>query len=98
MLHVTRDSVGLAFGLAEGHLRAGNEKEAEGICRRILEVEPGHAGARHVLGVSLCGRGEWEEARGIWGSIVESNPADAEGWFYLGRSWYGVGKDRKSGV
>src|SRR5262245_51056888 len=40
-----------AFAVAVGHHHAGRLQEAEEIYRQILNVEPSHAGAWHLLGV-----------------------------------------------
>jgi Tfp pilus assembly protein PilF len=40
-----------AIRLAFAHHLAGRRAEAEAICRRVLEREPRHAGALHLLAV-----------------------------------------------
>ena len=47
------------FKLARRHHRAGRLADAEQIYREILERQPNHAGALHLLGVVTGQRGQF---------------------------------------
>ena len=47
---ITRETMDAAVQDAIVHHQAGRLAEAEAIYRRVLEVEPRHADARHFLG------------------------------------------------
>lgn len=51
-----------ALSLAEQQRAGGRLDAAEGLCRRILEVAPGHAGALHSLAIVLHDKGDLARA------------------------------------
>jgi len=67
--------------------RSGQLSEAEALYRRVLEVDPGHAGARHYLGVVALQRGDVDHARELLRASVETCPDRADFWNNLGRAW-----------
>jgi tetratricopeptide (TPR) repeat protein len=67
--------------------RSGQLPEAEELYRRILQVEPGHAGARHYLGVVALQLGDVDRALDLLQASVETCPGRAEFWNNLGRAW-----------
>jgi tetratricopeptide (TPR) repeat protein len=50
------------FTLASEHLRMGNLTRARSLSRRILQNDPAHAGAWHLLGVVLAAGGDFATA------------------------------------
>jgi tetratricopeptide (TPR) repeat protein len=58
--------------------QAGRLSEAETIYRLVLEMQPGHAGSLHLLGVIDIQRGHYSEAVGKIDAAIQLNPAVAE--------------------
>jgi len=48
--------------IARGHHQAGRLAQAETLYRQILEEQPNHADALHLLGVIACQAGRYELA------------------------------------
>jgi len=46
---------------ATDHLRQGQLDEAEALYQRIIEADPEHADAHHMLGVAACQRGDFNQ-------------------------------------
>ncbi len=73
------DPLGAAL---EKHL-AGDFDGAAGICRDLLEADPGNAAAMLYLGRALFNAGEREAALAALTDAVRLDPAFAEGWYAL---------------
>jgi predicted O-linked N-acetylglucosamine transferase (SPINDLY family) len=65
------------FRDAVAHHRAGHMNEAEPRYRRILEIEPGHADALHLLGLICRQTGRLPEAADLIRRAVSANPGNA---------------------
>jgi hypothetical protein len=80
------DAVPSALKKAE-HYRLLNEaRQAESICRDVLEVEPGHKQALITLALALSDQFGGETARlaGEAMRLLEKVPDDYERWYYSG--------------
>jgi predicted O-linked N-acetylglucosamine transferase (SPINDLY family) len=75
----------LAFAVQEH--QAGRLQEAETIYRQILQVEPHHADAWHLLGVIGSQRGDHQRAVDFISRALKSRPAWAEAHYNLGNAW-----------
>jgi protein O-GlcNAc transferase len=64
--------------------RTGRLWEAEVLCRRVLQVQPDHSGALHLLGLVVSRAGQFGEAAKFIGRAIEINPDVAEYWINLG--------------
>ena len=62
--------------LALEHHRFGRLSEAEGAYRQILDIEPGHADALHLLGVSFRQRGNIEAAVDFIEKAISASPSE----------------------
>ncbi|NBC34614.1 MAG: tetratricopeptide repeat protein [Alphaproteobacteria bacterium] len=72
--------MGLASALmdeAVAHQAAGPVEEAERLCRRVLEAEPGQAEALHLLGLIAGQRGAYEEAVDLIRRAIAARPEAA---------------------
>ncbi|MDA1089531.1 MAG: tetratricopeptide repeat protein [Proteobacteria bacterium] len=63
--------------LAMGHHQQGRTDKAESLYRQILDAEPNHAEANHLLGVAASQRGDFDLAVRLIGKAIESAPKDA---------------------
>jgi len=63
------------MGAAVDHHQRGRLREAEQIYRRILQAEPGHPDALHLLGVIAQQAGQTEAAIDLLKRAIASNPA-----------------------
>ncbi len=73
-----------AFTSAMQHHRAGDARKAEEICRHILQEEPHHAPALHLLGIVAQQAGRHEEALSLLRQAVSLCPSDANYHYNLG--------------
>ena len=62
------------FGQASLAFQRGGFAEAERLFRRIIETQPGHAGALHYLGVCCYRRGDYVAAVTYIGAALDSDP------------------------
>jgi protein O-GlcNAc transferase len=67
-----------ALGLAREHLQAGRPREAEAICRAILQAEPGEFEAHRFLGVIFCSIGQPVQAEAHLRNALACRPDSAE--------------------
>lgn len=72
------------FKLARRHHRAGRLADAERIYQEILERQPNHAGALHLLGVVAGQRGQFDRAIELIERAVRVDPSYAEAFKNLG--------------
>ena len=77
MTHEPRAPAEASFDEALHLHQAARRAEAEAAYRRILEAQPDHAGALHLLGVIRQQQGCHEEALGLIGRAIEINPNKA---------------------
>ena len=73
-----------ALQAALQHHQAGRLREAEAIYRQILQSEPDHPDALHLLGVIAHQVGQDKVAVDLIGKAIEANPAAAEFYNTLG--------------
>jgi predicted O-linked N-acetylglucosamine transferase (SPINDLY family) len=64
--------------------REGRHADVQSLCRRVLAELPDLFDAMHLLGVSVLGSGQLEEARGILERAVALNPGSADAQSNLG--------------
>jgi tetratricopeptide (TPR) repeat protein len=64
--------------------RSGNLQQSEALCRQILQADPGHAAARHVLGLLAHQAGDHAGAIALIRQAIALNPAHVECHFNLG--------------
>jgi tetratricopeptide (TPR) repeat protein len=63
---------------ARAACRAGDLPTAERLCRRLVESEPGHGEAWHLLAAALQGQGKHADALDAFRKAVQLHPASAE--------------------
>jgi tetratricopeptide (TPR) repeat protein len=73
-----------AFDDAVALHEAGRLPEAEQAYRAILDVEPGHVGSLHLLGVLRGQQGRFEEAIGLLRHAIAHDPTSAEAHNHAG--------------
>jgi len=71
-------NVGEVFALAAQYQQAGNLAQAEQLCRQILQADPGHVNAHHMLGVILHRQGRAEAATIHYQQVLRLQPNSAE--------------------
>ncbi len=67
-----------ALALAVRHHQAGELSQAEKFCQQILDVNPSHADALHLLGVIAFRVGKPPEAIDLIGRAIAVKPQAAE--------------------
>lgn len=80
-------SVADALQLAMRHFSAGNRGEVEGLCMKILEVEPENAEALHLTGVLAHLAGKQALALALIEKAVRLMPSHAQFLYNLGVVW-----------
>ena len=80
-------SAGAIFGQAMGLLHLGQLDTAELLCRRIIELEPQHPDALHVLGVVALRKGRAESGADFIRKSLEINPAQPHVHCSLGHAF-----------
>lgn len=65
------------LALAITRHNAGNSLEAERLCRQILERQPQHPDALHLLGIIHAQRNDFAIAEQLTGSAAQGNPGNA---------------------
>jgi predicted O-linked N-acetylglucosamine transferase (SPINDLY family) len=73
---------------ASEHHAAGQFSEAEDLYRQILQHNPSHVVALHLLGMIACQRGDGAAALELLDRIIKINPADAEAYCSRGNALY----------
>jgi choline-sulfatase len=72
------------LSLAEVHIAAGRHAEAEGACRRALDLAPDHLEAQRRLGDLALRRNDLDGAAARYARILELDPTDAAAMSTLG--------------
>ncbi len=80
-----------AIQIALNHQKSGNLKQAAGIYRKILDVEPGNAAALHLLGVIGIQTGDFCAAAGLIEKAISVNNTVPEFFGNLGLALQGKG-------
>jgi len=74
------------FASALHYLNAGQAALAEAPLRRLLQWQPQHVEALHLLGVCLHQLGRHGEAEAAFGSVLKAAPGHAAAWANLGNA------------
>lgn len=85
-------SVPQAIKIAIEHHQSGRLPEAEDIYRQILQVEPNHADALHLLGMIAHEAGKTELAVGLINKAIAANPSIPIYYNNLGRALHDAGR------
>ncbi len=85
-------SVAQALEQAVGHHQAGHFAAAEQLYRQILQVQPDHFDALHLLGVIACQFGRPEKGAEHITAALRINPLVAEAHNNLGNAFQSLGK------
>jgi Tfp pilus assembly protein PilF len=72
------------FELAVRYHRSGNLRQAEPLYRQVLQAEPAHAAAHHMLGRLAHQSGQHQAAIALIRQAVALDPADAIAHYNLG--------------
>src|SRR5271155_3944263 len=72
------------FALAVQNQRAGELRLAQQLCQQLLQIEPAHADALHLLGNILLRQGKPKEAAVYYGRVLGLQPNDAQTHSNLG--------------
>src|SRR5271167_174190 len=78
----------IALGMRYHH--AGNLDRAEALYRQVLNADPGHADARHLLGVVAYQRGQFEQAVASIEHALTLNSNVAKYHMNLGLAYQGM--------
>lgn len=81
-----------AFEAAQEYHRRGRLDLAEPIYRAILNDNPRHAGANHMLGMALRAMGKLDEAASAYQRAIKSAPGRMESHFNLGNVLVALGR------
>ena len=73
--------------MADSYLALGEERKAEKIYRRALDLEPGHVDGRLNLGMLLVATRERHEAIALIKTVLAENPNHARAHFCLGMAY-----------
>jgi tetratricopeptide (TPR) repeat protein len=85
-------TVAEAFALALQHLQAGNLRQAELLCRQILQAYPGHADSHHLLGIIAYHEGQYSQAADSIRRALDLSPQAAVYHCNLGLAYQGQGQ------
>lgn len=78
--------------IALQHHQAGRLQEAEALYRQILQAQPNHADALHLLGVIAHQIGKHDIAVSYISQAIKNNPQVADFHNNLGEAWRAQGK------
>ena len=80
------------FEVAVQHHHSGRLADAEALYRQILATQPGHAEARHFLGVIAYQMGRPELAVDLITQAISLDPGNATAFRNLGEAWRVLGR------
>jgi tetratricopeptide (TPR) repeat protein len=84
----TVPTVAEVFALALHHCTAGNLRQAEQVCRHILQADPGNADTHHLLAVLAQSQGRLDEAVAHFQQALRFRPDFAEAHNNLGNTMF----------
>ena len=70
--------------MAAAYHESGNALQAQALCRQILQADPGHAAAHHLLGLTAHQTGNHADAIALIRRAIVLNPANDDCHFNLG--------------
>lgn len=91
---MTDPNVGLTQALEL--MRQGRTAEAGAACRRVLEREPRHFGARHLLGVTLLTQGDAAQAEREIAQAIAIDPRVAGAYYNHGNALLTLGRAQEA--
>lgn len=86
-----------ALAAAIAHQRRGDPDRAEELCREIVDAEPDHAGALHLLGILRSRRGDQDRAIALFRRAIAQAPDDATLRVHLGKALSESGRETEAG-
>src|SRR5262249_47422058 len=88
ILHPLRNmaTISQALSLALRYHQSGNLPKAEAIYRQILQVDPGHADALHLLGVMAGQAGKKDQAIRYIRQAIRARPGEPAFHYNLGKA------------
>jgi protein O-GlcNAc transferase len=89
---MSQTTIQQAFELAMQHYPAGRLREAEILCRQVLDQQPAHFGAVHYLGLVAYQVGKLDIAANLISQAIALNPNSAEAHSNLGDVLRGRGQ------
>ena len=92
MAHDPMQTMHEILGEAVQHHQSGRLSEAERVYRQIVEIDPAHADALHLLGVLLCQRGLADDAVDYIQRAIAVNNSAAVFQFNLGVAYRALGQ------
>jgi protein O-GlcNAc transferase len=84
---MSRQTIDAFLRGAVSHQQAGRFSEAEGLYLQILELQPNHADALHLLGVLASQNGQYERACQLIEKAIASSPRNPNYHRHLGRAF-----------
>jgi len=72
--------------------RAGQAQAAERHYRNFLQIQPGHGGAHHNLGLLIVQRGAPDEALAHFALACKADPARGQNWFSYAKAMLAAGR------
>lgn len=71
---------------ADAAFRAGNLEQASALAQQVLKQDPRAVHAHLILGIVAAQANQWADADKHLGAVVEVDPRNPFGYFYLGQS------------
>ncbi len=71
---------------ADAAFRAGNLEQASALAQQVLKQDPRAVHAHLILGIIAAQANQWPDADKHLGAVVEVDPRNPFGYFYLGQS------------
>lgn len=81
-----------AIHLASEYFQAGNLKQAEHVCKKILRIQPNNADTLHLLGIICYQFRNYDSAITYMKRALQFNPYNADAYFNLGNTFIETGQ------
>jgi len=95
-LYRSRSNIGNELRRAFQYYQSGQLQKAEGICKRILEIDPGHSDCLHLLGVIVNHVGKRNVAANLVNKAIQNNPENPIYYNTLGVLFQGQGRSEEA--